>query len=778
VVQLQGACLTPEEIARRYPNGDNEIHGVFLKDPSLKAFNTARPAAGSLLRILQGFMVENSLKQCEQILDHYVTGGGDGGLTCATIRHACGLSPVIPPRSTMRLSHVPMPAGVLPSQSLPQARQPAMGGEDSQPVQGTAGCRTQPTDFYDGLISEMSARLYTGETGLEPQTWLADELHVLAAQHLLLVTHCLTQGTDLINRASVPRLTAGIWGEAQAKKRGATFDKLINYGFWRSLTKRGQIAEPCFPVLLTRRSLREVMLMVPRDKDLKLQEMVQFDRALSYVYGAGHAENNNLFLDYFRSMQHAPTGQRSRGKLTKEVQQLSNHWKDLYDNLSQHVHAVALLVESCRHHSDAQQMSLSPPDDHGTMHYNVEYAYKHYESGLPVGRRYARGLSFQSMSRRCRQAVAPAGLIDWDISNSMFVLFTQLVQRLELICPLPHACLPVWNRYASSTQDFRGVVSAAVGQDGKALIMEVANGKAMPEVSDADVRDFLTGVSQEGRLLRWLSCSLLPECHAKFIAADRKWPESSVMHYVWASVEDQCLLSWQQYTMSKSVKHLSLHYDGVMLDGDRSSMEDAYVDSSCLFIKNNTGFAVNIVQKVYNTFMQEVIARAHATAIVDVPDQTITPLLADGHSIALALGHLTGQYQRVRSALQEVDPIAVPIYKTWCDILMRAGDGTNFCGWRSLHPQHGLQTLLNSKMLLHAEGLSAGSCFAVDITGPDTVVFFAGRTRYSIQRDAFYTAYENCVDRHSLTTFTLSAGPSIATTAGMLCNLQAVGPCV
>ena len=95
VIELRGEFVTAEQLRQRFPNGDNESAGVFLKDPSLKAFLTDTTASAALLRILEGFMLEFSATSCTDVIEEYVTGGGDKGLTLAVVRHACGLKAIV-----------------------------------------------------------------------------------------------------------------------------------------------------------------------------------------------------------------------------------------------------------------------------------------------------------------------------------------------------------------------------------------------------------------------------------------------------------------------------------------------------------------------------------------------------------------------------------------------------------------------------------------------------------------------------------------------------------
>ena len=69
--------------------------GIFLRDPSLKAFLKSPEAADALLRAIHGFAQDHSLTDCERIIEEYVD-GKDKGLTRASMRAACGLPEKLP----------------------------------------------------------------------------------------------------------------------------------------------------------------------------------------------------------------------------------------------------------------------------------------------------------------------------------------------------------------------------------------------------------------------------------------------------------------------------------------------------------------------------------------------------------------------------------------------------------------------------------------------------------------------------------------------------------
>lgn len=83
--------LPPKRLAELFPEKDNEEYGYFPKDPTLREFLSSERAGRVLLRLVFGFARERSPEQCVAILDHWVEGGGDGGVTYRVMRRACNL---------------------------------------------------------------------------------------------------------------------------------------------------------------------------------------------------------------------------------------------------------------------------------------------------------------------------------------------------------------------------------------------------------------------------------------------------------------------------------------------------------------------------------------------------------------------------------------------------------------------------------------------------------------------------------------------------------------
>ena len=165
----------------------------------------------------------------------------------------------------------------------------------------------------------------------------------------------------------------------------------------------------------------------------------------------------------------------------------------------------------------------------------VRYQYK-----LPgYGRRYSSLLSVQRCSNLIRAHALPVGTQDFDIVNAMTNFVVQAMRKLDLPEWLPLKELSHWTHYADHTTELREKMQAHLGVGAKRVIMSVAHGGAVPEVNDEDTHQWLKGLSEESRLLRWIACSDFVDLHTQFIDESKAWPENSTFAYWWQTLEDR-----------------------------------------------------------------------------------------------------------------------------------------------------------------------------------------------------------------------------------------------
>ena len=115
--------------------------------------------------------------------------------------------------------------------------------------------------------------------------------------------------------------------------------------------------------------------------------------------------------------------------------------------------------------------------------------------------------------------------------------------------------------------------------------------------------------------------SLLPEMYRSQPIQSKDWPESSLVSYLWNSVEDWILEEWQKHIASNKFTHLSLHVDGVLVDAARVSLSENDFGSDCArAIADSTGFQVVIRRKLHRGLCDIIRDKAKERLLL-VPDR-------------------------------------------------------------------------------------------------------------------------------------------------------------
>ena len=384
VVELRGEFLSENELQAAFPQGGAEAQGVFVKDPSLKAFLTSSGAVCAFLRLLEGFLKTRSEASCRAIIEDYVVGGGDGGLTRQVMRLACGLSADAPVRAKRDLTRqcaaqaeTASDAAQVPCAGRDVAANAPRGAQlptDSEAplgnvAPGTPGGVAPGTPGTPGGVaapgtpgSVAAPGTPMGRTGR--LSFVERERLSLRRDHLALVRLCLRDGVDMVNKSCVGSMTRGIWGAPNSKDRAAVFDKLLAHGFWREIPKRAQMQHPCVPVLETEHPF-ESALPHPLQKMQfqSLPEVLSIKAVQTFLAEDGRAANDTVMLQYLEQM--AKGGARTgRGRLPKDVAAEAKEWAELSEKMQKHVHSLSLLRGWLRDQTarNAATLQASQPD--------------------------------------------------------------------------------------------------------------------------------------------------------------------------------------------------------------------------------------------------------------------------------------------------------------------------------------------------------------------------------------------------------------------------------
>jgi hypothetical protein len=358
--------------------------------------------------------------------------------------------------------------------------------------------------------------------------------------------------------------------------------------------------------------------------------------------------------------------------------------------------------------------------------------------------------------------------VDWDIKNSMFTLMTQLVARMGMALDIPDVRLPSWTAYAQDPDSWRRRVTAMGNGSGKEVLIKVAHGGAVPLVPDGGVQNLLNGISREARLLRWYAASVMPTLFSALLEQPEKysWPENTAMHYLWTTVENQCLLAWATWLRREECPHLSLHFDGLLVSSERCQDRDQFAKDSMHAISSTTGYEVEILVKEHQTLFEAISQAASRTGRVGGHGDSLDVLCRPGNCIPLGLAHLSGEYGVLadKAKVVKLANTGGRKYADWSEALV----GPSRVAKRRLVPAYGLDVDNVGLALVHSEGRRTPHCIAVRVMEGGQVEVCERDMVYYLTKEELIRCYESCDDRSTVVTFHWMAATSSGYSAPLL----------
>jgi len=373
-------------------------------------------------------------------------------------------------------------------------------------------------------------------------------------------------------------------------------------------------------------------------------------------------------------------------------------------------------------------------------------SYRYTLEGLLRTRLVVVGPGAQSCSRRILKQMLPMAA-DLDIENCCFTLVAQLLDKLQPVLQVPTEIAATLKRCVQEREQICENDLRLGKEAGKHILNMVINGSGLP-VGFTD-NAFLKQLQTASRYLRWLACSLLPSVYESCkLNPQKTFPEASTFTYMWTAVEDTILASCVQFLLQHPVKHLSLHYDGVRVQGDFGCDVEALCTRCSEHIAASTGFVVVIREKKHYTFEEMLRAKAvELKSVSDVPDIYKGP----GSCIPSALWCLAGDTQQIRDRLSDMShPDNVVAQRRRCRSYRTVCSLTG----RQLTPDLGLCLEEPGDYLLHAEGNGDPHCIAARVPESRTPIqVFTRNMVYSVDANTFKACFASAIDRWSVVTF-------------------------
>ena len=490
-------------------------------------------------------------------------------------------------------------------------------------------------DYVDGLDNGVTRRAMRFAGGLPivpvssvsaaipsaPFDPVADALRQMRRNSDLLIGHCLDNDIEYMTEAHC-RLAICIPG-ANPSRRKAYFQQLVDNGFWvKSLKPQGNAHQTYIPVVSLAHGLQSVFPAGSPPTQGPLPETIHLQQLRRAHSNPNRVHNVRVLIDMYNALRdmNAP----GAGRQTRAA-------KASFDEAASMVRKLEGREELCKRNLAKCSAALGPvpPVVGGKVRLDVSYVTKYDR----FCRARADPVGVQGMSK-VSQKIANPELLEIDMVAAEWTFLPQIAQRIGI--QLDH---PVSNfaNIKSVPQDKATIANgiSPIFAEAKHTCLSVLNGSAIPDHLASNA--FLQGVRKEGRLWRWIACSLDPELHKHLVADGSKpWPENTVLFYVWTGAEAWCVKQMATHSLASNPSHLSLHNDGIKMDCSQLQIPvSVYVQHMQDAILQETGYTINLAQKEQRSSLDII----DGLEIQGPPSASDPLLLKPGNCIMAAIHH-------------------------------------------------------------------------------------------------------------------------------------------
>ena len=648
-------------------------HGIFPRDPTLKDFLRDGPACLVTLRCLWNYARSRTAFQCRDVLEKYVVRGGDGGLTLATVRRSCGLTP----------------DETATADPVQETLESLMSKEPS----GETGRSNQDVSQAQAMIA--AHRDEEKQTVQQLRQWLCEE-----RKDWFTLNQLKTAKSKFVFNFSKQEAQNVI---ENMVKQGKIISAPI------TLPKVGQTTI-FLPTYSCEKALGDVVPL-KHDQNLVFTEEYNVERVCSRLAPtSSRSLNLKTLAQLYRKRVQGPSKKKGAPKrnttaavddvkLPQSLENMMNKERTLYREIQ-----------------DARQDLMDASDQSVT----IQRSY-FYPMDLRC-RRFVSEVGAQNLCRLTRSICCP-DTTDYDVAASMFTIVVQLFDLVK-----PADCdIPSWRAVA---KDRATVCSAHLKCNetlGKQILLEVANGASHDKFEELNKQGvtFLKALSNESRLLRWLACSQMQAEYGQLRRHSKNnWPEASIFAAWWNPAEDHILQVMLEEVQQHGFDgHISCHFDGLLLSTSMvKSIETATGKNMILVlqeaVQRNTRFEVAIKNKTLPSF-DVWLSNKLRESDVDADLGTYRELLtATPNSIPAAITFLGADLKQVVSRLRKESPSNAKA-DTHC---VRQYSDWHGCGDLYLVPRHACVLNITKDFLLHLELPESSLCLGVKVVTNDNIL--------------------------------------------------------
>ena len=361
--------------------------GVFPKDPDLQAFLTSGPAVAACLQIQHAFEMKFNKDDCINIIENYVSFGGDGGLTEDTMRAACKL----------------------PARDRREAR-------------------------------SLAAAVINVETDQDEQDDVAKQWKTA---HRALVDFMLIRKKVFATQTFLGSMK--VRDGPNLSKEGMV-QGLLNMNFMMQCKGGGKTDIQFLPILSGQVSVQDAISHRTRTCDLKLEEVYDVGKFAEYMHKHRFRKENaevlaevwkNCAVERLRPGRPTPQELKQKEDLQKKAEELL-HAEKLGDRLLDQLEEDATTKRKLEQGGGQDVKDEEASRASSSAKTKVQRTRYHYPEGFDNlrSRKQVDGLGAQKFSRRVQMALV-GGTHDLDIENCMFTLLPQLLEKLQVDPEMP-----------------------------------------------------------------------------------------------------------------------------------------------------------------------------------------------------------------------------------------------------------------------------------------------------------------------------------------------------
>ena len=577
-----------QSIAAAYD--DIEKDGVFAKDPELAEFLSSPFAVVAGLQLQHAFEEANSKQKCLDMIEEYVSWGGDGGLTEQILREACGLK-----QRDVR-------------STLTRAAGAIVIDEDPEQADETAAWNALRRAVANFMLEKKKLGITPGTlSGMRP----------------------VKDGPNV--------------------SKDAMCEGLLSRQMMLKISSRTRVSFVYMPVLKPEVPLDAILDHQARQCEMELPEKYGVAAFWNYLYGSPFRKEN---ADILASVLKAAMGKKRAGRpgadeVSKQKEELVEAGAKLAANKTLGEGLLSKMLpkagpQPAKRRRVKGEAEIKREDADEIPKYQTSTCTYHY-TGPPTirGRKQVSSLAAQKFSRRAQMHLL-AETYDLDIYNSAFTLLSQLLDKARLEPALPGPLREALELCVQKRDEVCEAQLHKTRNEGKLLLTSLLFGAAVPGRLAGN--DFVQNLHKVSLYMRWAGISFLREEYDNFAqdTSGKRNPDNSTLAHLYFVCEDVVLTAWTDFLVSKCrLEHLSLHYDGVRIS--KSSVTDLkdLCTSSSKYIEEKTGFCVKIREKQHKSILQLL---KDTSPVKEPPFAATSPVLKEsGNCILYSVVSLAGR---------------------------------------------------------------------------------------------------------------------------------------